>query len=113
MDTTAEGTIISGLDVGSSKVSTVIARRTTEGLDILGVGVCPTEGMRKGAVVNVDATVRSIRQSGSDAEKLTGLSVNSVLVGVGGSLIQSFNSHAAISVKNEREVTDADVARVL
>src|SRR5512134_482101 len=113
METTADGTIITGLDVGSSKVATVVGRKTPEGLEILGVGVCPTEGMRKGAVVNVDATVRSIRQSVSDAEKMTGLSIDSVLVGVSGPLIKSFNSHAAISVKNEREVTDADVARVL
>src|SRR5512143_591341 len=113
METTAEGTIISGLDVGSSKVATVVARKTPEGIEILGTGLCPTEGMRKGAVVNVDATVKSIRQSVSDAERMTGLSVGSVLVGVAGPLIKSFNSHAAISVKNEREVTDADVARVL
>ncbi len=113
METTAEGTIITGLDVGSSKVATVVARRTPEGIEILGTGVSPTEGMRKGAVVNVDATVKSIRQSVSEAEKMTGLSLSSVLVGVAGPLIKSFNSHAAISVKNEREVTEADVARVL
>ena len=113
METTAEGTIIAGLDVGSSKVATVVARKTPEGIEILGTGMCPTEGMRKGAVVNVDATVRSIRQSVSEAEAMTGLSLSSVLVGVAGPLIKSFNSHAAISVKNEREVTDADVARVL
>ena len=105
--------VITGLDVGSSKVATVIAKKTSEGLEILGVGVCPTEGMRKGSVVNVDATVKSIAKSVSEAEKMTGLPVNSALVGVSGPLIKSFNSHAAVSVRNEREVTDADVARVL
>src|SRR3990170_2762407 len=107
------GPVITGLDIGSSKVATVIARKTPEGVEILGMGICPTEGMRKGSVVNVDATVKSIRQSVSEAEKMTGLPVSSALVGVSGPLIKSFNSHAAVSVRNEREVTDTDVARVL
>jgi cell division protein FtsA len=105
--------VVAGLDVGSSKVATVVARKGSEGIEILGVGVCPSEGMRKGAVVNVDATVRSIRQSVADAEKMTGLSIASVFAGVSGPLIKSFSSHAAISVRNEREVTEEDVRRVL
>src|SRR3972149_2859875 len=109
----ATGPVIPGLDIGSSKVATVIARKTPEGVEILGMGICPTEGMRKGSVVNVDATVKSIRQSVSEGEKMTGLPVSSALVGVSGPLIKSFNSHAAVSVRNEREVTDTDVGRVL
>ncbi len=112
MDASA-GPVITGLDVGSSKVATVVARKTAEGIEILGMGTCPTEGMRKGSVVNVDATVRSIAQSVAEAEKMTGVAVDSALVGVAGPLIKSFNSHAAVSVRNEREVTEADVARVL
>src|SRR4030067_820877 len=107
------GPVIAGLDVGSSKVATVVARKTPGGVEILGMGICPTEGRRKGSVVNVDATVKSISQSVSEAEKMTGLPVSSALVGVSGPLIKSFNSHAAVSVRNEREVTDTDVARVL
>jgi cell division protein FtsA len=110
---TVSGPVIAGLDVGSSKVATVVARKGPEGLEILGVGRAETDGMRKGAVVNVDATVKSIRQSVGEAEKMTGVSIESVFVGVSGPLIKSFNSHAAISVRNEREVTEADVARVL
>jgi cell division protein FtsA len=105
--------VIAGLDVGSSKVATVVARKGPEGLEILGVGRAETDGMRKGAVVNVDATVKSIQQSLGEAEKMTGVSIPSVFVGVSGPLIKSFNSHAAISVRNEREVTEVDVARVL
>jgi len=102
-----------GLDVGSSQVTTVLGRKTQDGVEILGMGECPTEGMRRGAVVNVDATVKSIRQSVTEAERMTGLTVESVFVGISGPLIKSFNSHAAISVKNEHEVTDADFTRVL
>src|SRR3990172_182019 len=110
---TVSGPVIAGLDVGSSKVATVVARKGPEGLEILGVGRAETDGMRKGAVVNVDATVKSIQKSLGEAEKMTGVSIPSVFVGVSGSLIKSFNSHAAISVRNEREVTEVDVARVL
>src|SRR4030066_1779144 len=107
------GPVITGLDIGSSKVATVIARKTPEGVEILSMGICPAEGMRKGSVVNVGAAVKSITQSVSEAEKMTGLPVSSALVGVSGPLIKSFNSHAAVSVRNEREVTDTDVARGL
>jgi cell division protein FtsA len=113
METEAQGQLIAGLDVGSSNVTTVLARKTPDGVEILGMGECATEGMRKGAVVNVDATVNSIRQSVTEAERMTGLTVESVFVGLSGPLIKSFNSHAAISVKNEREVTNADFSRVL
>lgn len=112
METDAAEKIV-GLDVGSKHVTTVIGKRGADGIEILGVGVCTTEGMRKGAVVNVDAAVKSIEESVAEAEKMTGTSVTSALVGVSGPLIKSFNSHAAVSVKNEREVTDADISRVL
>src|SRR5512145_979679 len=107
------GRVIAGLDVGSSKVATVVARKGPEGLEILGVGQADTDGMRKGAVVNVEATVKSIQQSVGEAEKMTGMPIPSAFVGVSGPLIKSFNSHAAISVRNEREVTETDIARVL
>jgi cell division protein FtsA len=113
MDTAGHDQVIAGLDVGSSSVTTVIGRKTQDGVEILGMGESPTEGMRKGAVVNVDATVKAIRQSVTEAERMTGVTVESVFVGLSGSLIKSFNSHAAISVKNEREVTNADFSRVL
>ncbi|MBP2686366.1 MAG: Cell division protein FtsA, partial [Deltaproteobacteria bacterium] len=112
MDTKTNDQVIAGLDVGSSQVTTVLGRKTPDGVEILGMGESPTEGMRRGAVVNVDATVKSIRQSVTEAERMTGLNVESVFVGISGPLIKSFNSHAAISVKNEHEVTDADFTRV-
>ena len=110
---TGHDQVIAGLDIGSSNVTTVLGRKIPGGVEILGKGECPTEGMRKGAVVNVDATVKSIRSSVSEAERVTGLKVESVFVGISGPLIKSFNSHAAISVKNEKEVTQADFTRVL
>ncbi|HEY3488502.1 MAG TPA: cell division protein FtsA [Candidatus Deferrimicrobiaceae bacterium] len=105
--------VVAGLDIGSNKVVTVIGRKAGNGIEILGMGAAATDGMRRGAVVNVDATVQSIRESVSEAEKASGVAIESVYAGVSGPLVKSFNSHAAIPVKNEQEVTDADVARVL
>lgn len=113
MDGTRGEPVITGLDVGSSKVAAVAARKGPDGIEILAAASCPTDGMRKGAVVNVDATVRSIRECVAQVEKMADLSIGPVFAGVSGPLIKSFNSHAAISVKNEREVTDEDVSRVL
>jgi len=110
---TGHDQVIAGLDIGSNNVTTVLGRKTPEGVEILGMGECSTEGMRKGAVVNVDATVKSIRRSVAEAERATGLKVESAFVGISGPLIKSFNSHAAVSVKNEKEVTDVDFKRVL
>ncbi len=105
--------VVAGLDIGSNRVVTVVARKTGTGVEILGMGSASTDGMRRGVVVNVDATVASIRQSVGEAEKTAGLAIDAVFAGVSGPLVKSFNSHAAISVKNEHEVADADVARVL
>ncbi|MGE5247554.1 MAG: cell division protein FtsA [Verrucomicrobiota bacterium] len=113
MEKAANEQVIVGLDVGSSNVTTVIGKKTQDGVEILGMGESPTDGMRKGAVVNVDATVKSIRQSVTEAGRMAGTTVESAFVGLSGALIKSFNSHAAISVKNEREVTHADFTRVL
>jgi cell division protein FtsA len=105
--------VVAGLDVGSNKVVTVVARKDGSAIEILGMGSAATDGMRRGAVVNVDAIVQSIRQSVGEAEKAAGITIDSVFAGVSGPLVKSFNTHAAISVKNEHEVSDSDVARVL
>jgi cell division protein FtsA len=105
--------VVAGLDIGSNKVVAVMARKNAGSVEILGMGSSPTDGMRRGAVVNVDSIVQAIRESVGEAEKSAGEAVDVVFAGVSGPLVKSFNSHAAISVKNEHEVTDADVARVL
>jgi cell division protein FtsA len=104
--------LIVGLDLGTTKVCSVVGEVTSEGIDIVGVGTYPSIGLRGGVVVNIDQTVQSIRKAVEEAELMAGCEISSVYAGVAGTHVQSLNSHGVIAVKN-REVTQADVDRVL
>jgi cell division protein FtsA len=104
--------LIVGLDLGTTKVCSVVGEVTSEGIDIVGVGTYPSIGLRGGVVVNIDQTVQSIRRAVEEAELMAGCEISSVYAGVAGTHVQSLNSHGVIAVKN-REVTQADVDRVL
>ena len=102
-----------GLDIGTTKVCVVILRKNEdESLDIIGVGRAPNTGLRKGVVINIDATVSAITEAIRDAEKVSGVQVKSVCAGIAGGHIKSINSRGIIAVKN-REVTAKDVDRVI
>lgn len=101
------------LDIGTSKVVALVADITEEGqLEILGVGVSPSRGLKRGAVVNIDATVSSIRQAVEDAENTAGCQINAVYTGIAGGHIRSFNSHGIVAIR-DREVSPQDVEKVL
>jgi cell division protein FtsA len=102
-----------GLDIGTTKVRAVVARKNDEGsVDIIGMGNAASTGLRKGVVVNIDATVKAIRQAVEDAERMSGVQIKSVCTGISGGHIKSFNSRGVIAVKNN-EVTKHDVERVI
>ena len=107
--------IITGLDVGTTKICCVIAEWSSIGtLDIVGVGTSPSRGLRKGVVVNIDSTVESIKQAVGDAEEMAGVEIASVLAGVAGGHIRGVNSRGVIAVSGKhREVSQADVDRAL
>jgi cell division protein FtsA len=107
--------IITGLDVGTTKICCVIAEWSAIGtLDIVGVGTSPSRGLRKGVVVNIDSTVESIKQAVGDAEEMAGVEIASVLAGVAGGHIRGVNSRGVIAVSGKhREVSQADVDRAL
>jgi cell division protein FtsA len=104
--------LLVGLDIGTSKVATAVGERTDGAPSVLGVGSAPSEGLRKGVVVNIDATVQAIEQALKEAEVTAGCEIHSVVAGVGGSHIRGFNSHGVVGVKNQ-EVDQADIDRVL
>lgn len=106
------GEVIVGLDIGTTKVAAVIGEVTAGGLDIIGVGTSPSEGLRQGVVVNIEATTNSIAQAIQEAEQMAAVEVQSVYVGIAGGHIRGFNSLGQVSMRN-REVTDEDVARVI
>src|SRR5919204_54338 len=97
-----------GIDIGTTKVVTLIGEASrTGGIDVIGIGQSPSDGLRKGAVVDIDRTVQSIASSVEAAEKLSGMQVNSAFVGVSGNHIASQNSRGMIAVSGRR----ADISR--
>jgi cell division protein FtsA len=111
--------VIVGLDIGTTKVCAVIGERNEETgkLEITGVGVAPSTGLKKGVVVNIEATLRSISSAIESAEMMSGREVKSCWAGIGGSHIDGVNSRGVVAVtgrnRETREIGKEDVERVL
>ena len=84
----------------------------TNGIDIIGIGTHPSKGLRKGVVVNIEATVASIRQAVEEAELMAGCEISTVYTGIAGGHIKGFNSQGIVAVK-DKEVREADITRVI
>ena len=109
---TKKSELLVGLDIGTSKVAVVVGDCADGTLSIVGAGSAPSEGLRKGVVVNIDATVHAIEQAVREAELAAGCEIHSVVTDVGGAHVKGFNSHGVVAVRN-REVDETDVERVL
>jgi len=105
--------LVVGLDIGTTKVCAIVGEATEEGLDIIGIGSAPSQGLRKGVVINIDSTVASIKQAIEEAELMAGCEITTVYAGIAGGHIRGFNSHGVVAVNKDREVREADVQRVL
>lgn len=108
----ADSNFIVGLDIGTSKVAAIIAEVSADGLDVVGLGVQNSTGLRKGVVINIEDTTRCISEAVSAAEQMAGVSVRSVYAGIAGSHITSCNSEGMVNIKN-REVSQADIDRAV
>lgn len=104
--------LIVGLDIGTTKICCVVGEVSESGVDIIGVGLHPSVGLRKGVVVNIEATVGSIRKAVEEAEMMAGCDISSVYAGIAGGHIKGFNSHGVIAIKG-REVCQEDIDRVV
>lgn len=105
--------VIVALDIGTTKVCTLIAQKSGKNLEILGVGSHPSNGLKKGSVVNIEKTVESIRNSIEEAKLMAGIEeLESATVGIAGNHIYCFNSSGVVPVKN-KEINQADVDRVI
>lgn len=104
--------IIVGLDIGTTKIACIIGEVTADGIDIIGIGSHPSAGLRKGVVINIDATINSIKKAVEEAELMAGCEVHTVFAGIAGGHIQGFNSHGIVAVK-DKEVKATDLARVV
>ncbi|MCD6024174.1 MAG: cell division protein FtsA [Fibrobacteria bacterium] len=109
------GSPIVGLDIGTTKIGVIIGEADANGaLKIVGVGTSPSDGLRKGVVINIDKTVKSIQKAVEEAELMAGVEVDSVYVGIAGDHIKSINSRGVIAVsRSDNEITRPDVDRVI
>lgn len=109
----ADRNLIVGIDIGTSKIVTIIGEVNDEGkVHVIGIGSHPSRGLKRGVVVNIETTVQSIQRSVEEAELMAGCQINSAYAGIAGSHIRSFNSHGIVAIRGE-EVTQADVDRVI
>ena len=106
------GSLVVGLDIGTTKICCVVGEAFQDAVDIIGVGTTPSLGMRKGVVVNIESTVASIRKSVKIAEDIAGCDLESVYVGIAGNHIKGFNSPGIVAINN-REIKQADVQEVI
>jgi cell division protein FtsA len=105
--------LIVGLDIGTSKVAAIVGDMKDDGeIEVVGVGTYPSRGLKKGVVVNLEATVQSIQHAVEAAEEMAGCRIHSVYAGIAGSHISSMNSHGIVAIK-EKEVSQSDVDRVI
>jgi cell division protein FtsA len=105
-----KGNFIFGLDIGTTKVCAVVGEVLEGGLEIRGIGVSASTGIKKGVVINIESTVESIKKAVKEAESLTGVQIDAVYVGITGAHIKGFNSNGAVVIKGE-EITPLDVER--
>jgi cell division protein FtsA len=105
--------LVVGLDIGTAKVMAVVAEVLPNGeLRVAGLGVASSHGLKRGVVVNIDATVQSIQQALKEAEMMADCKITRVYTGITGSHIRGQNSTGMVIVR-DKEVTPVDVARVV
>ena len=110
----SEGKIVVGVDIGTSKIVTIIARVDEESVNVLGVSETASRGVKKGQIVDIKEAVEAINSSLDAAERMAGYSVSHVVASVGGSQIESQNSRGVVAVASPQgEITEGDLIRVI
>ncbi len=105
--------LVVGLDIGTSKVVTVVGELTEENaIEVIGIGSHPSRGLKRGVVVNIESTVQSIQRAIEEAELMAGCEINTVFAGIAGSHVRSLNSHGIVAIR-DKEVSRGDVDRVI
>ena len=105
--------LLVGLDIGTSKVVAVVGELSGgRNLEIIGLGSCESRGLKRGVVVNIESTVRSIQRAVEEAELMAGCEINNVFTGIAGSHVRSLNSHGIVAIR-DKEVSSSDIDRVI
>lgn len=106
--------IIVGLDIGTSKVCAVVGELSETDLNIIGVGSSQTKGIKKGVVVDIDSTVKSIREAVAKAEQMANVSIENVYINYSGGQVSLKENRGVVAVSGEdKEITPEDVERVI
>lgn len=108
----APGEVVVGLDIGTTKICCVVGEVFDDGVDIIGVGTAPSVGLKKGIVVNIESTVKSIRKAVEQAEDAAGCELHTVYAGIAGNHIKGFNSPGILAI-NGREIKETDIEDVI
>lgn len=109
----SKSNVIVGLDIGTATVTVVLGEQQADGqVHITGVGTSPSRGLRKGVVINIEATVASVSQALKQAETMAGVQISAVMAAISGSHIQGFNSHGIVGIR-KKEVTQYDIDKVI
>src|SRR3981081_2025513 len=111
----AEQTVLVAIDIGTTKVCVLIGEIAERGgVDVIGIGQVPSDGLRKGVVIDIDRTVQAVTNAVDAAERLSGLKVRSAFVGISGSHVSSQNSRGMIAVSGrQHDVTREDTVRAI
>lgn len=104
--------VVVGLDIGTTKICAIVGEVTPSGIHVVGFGSHPSTGLRKGMVINIEATVESITKAIEQAERQSGIEINHVVTGIAGGHIKSFNSTGLVAIKDQ-EIKKSDVDRVI
>ena len=112
----AEGKIYTGLDIGTTKITAIVAEpeEDGDGIRIIGVGSAPSDGLKRGVVVNLEKTTRSIQCAVQEAERMSGRTIRGVFAGIAGDHIRGINSRGVIAVsRKDAEIRPNDLERVI
>ena len=109
----AERELLVALDIGTSKIAALVGEIGPENeVEVIGFGTHPSNGLKKGVVVNIESTVQSIQRAIEEAELMAGCEIHSAFTGIAGSHVKSLNSHGIVAIR-DREVNHSDVTRVI
>jgi cell division protein FtsA len=104
--------LVVGLDIGTTKICAMVGEMRPGGVELIGIGTSPSRGLRKGMVINIEATTHSIRHAIDEAQRMAGVEIQSVYAGIAGSHMRGFNSQGVVAIKNG-EVEASDIDRVI
>jgi cell division protein FtsA len=105
--------VITAIDIGTTKICVLVARKIGDEIEVLGMGKSPSYGLKKGIVTDINKTVQSIKAAVKEAELVSDYSIESAIVGISGSHISAFNSYGAVPIKKNNRVSGVDITSVL